>query len=991
MGPGKSTPSPVPLPDRLYGRQARLARLRTAYDRVVAGGPPVLVCLVGGPGVGKSALLHAFTRQLREVGARVLADPDPFVALGLDPATLPGPPDLTAPRARLRNRHAVRRLVAGTADPVHPLVLVLDDLHTADEAGLDLVEAIMTDPPTGHLLVVGAYRPPGARVGSLLRALGRTAGTMPVRPLADAALTELLADTLGHDRGAVGPLARLVAAKTGSVPLAVRHFLLRVAENGACRPGPVGQWVWDLDAVRGTGAGASARELIGYRLGALPDTARALLATAAPIGTRFDAATLATVAQVPADEVIRCLEPLLDNGFLVADGNGYGWAHDQVRHAASDLTPGAELVPLRLRVGRVLPGPAGLRHLNAARELVDDPAELARLAAANLAAGDTARQRGAPDVARGCYAAGLAALPPDASRRCPDLVVSLHIRAAQAEHVTGDPTRALRLLDEVMDRAGPDRRQADLHRAEVLTLHATLPKLRGDWDADAEPGLRALRLLGIDLPERATGWRTAADSALTTLRHRLAGLRLADLANRPPAGDPRAVAATRVLALLLPSARIRPPEWRALLSARGVALALADGVSGASAIPFAFAAMVLAERREHEAAVLCMDTALHMVGTPDGAPYAAQVKAVVALGLPPWRRSAGYAVGLLREAYGDALDRGEQRLATANWILYQMHLFATGTHLDAVAEETRAVWDLLTRDEDPFAAISNRAMDEVLEALRGKGSGAAPPVGAAEARLAEACRAGTLGQASSVVLTRLLSAAVILGDPDALRLAETAETVEPYGHAGFTVADRWFWHGLALTARYPSGSAAQQRAWSAKLDELQAGLDDWAAAAPAAFGYRAQLVAAERARLAGAVDQAVGRYGQAIAAAREHGIPHGEALAAELGGRYAYARGQTEAAAVYLRRARTCYEEWGATRKVEQLDRVLDEWAEPVDLLATLETVALLEAAVAALPVPVAVLDTDRTRRAGSGPAHGTETPLRDRDGRLVGYLVTPG
>jgi predicted ATPase len=156
VGPGNSTEVCLRLSDRLYGRQVRLARLRTAYDRVAAGGPPVLACLVGGPGVGKSALLDAFAREVRVAGARVLADPDPFVALGLDPATLPGPPDLPAPQARVRNRHAVRRLVAETADPVHPLVLVLDDLQGTDDAGLDLVEALLTDPPAGYLLVVGA-------------------------------------------------------------------------------------------------------------------------------------------------------------------------------------------------------------------------------------------------------------------------------------------------------------------------------------------------------------------------------------------------------------------------------------------------------------------------------------------------------------------------------------------------------------------------------------------------------------------------------------------------------------------------------------------------------------------------------------------------------------------------------------------------------------------------------------------------------------------
>src|SRR5207248_1654888 len=133
----------------------------------------------------------------------------------------------------------------------------------------------------------------------------------------------------------------------------------------------------------------------------------------------------------------------------------------------------------------------------------------------------------------------------------------------------------------------------------------------------------------------------------------------------------------------------------------------------------------------------------------------------------------------------------------------------------------------------PIVAMSNRAMDTILEALRGAGTGPTRPKTAAEAQLDAACRAGTLGLASSVVLTRALAGAVLLGEYDeAVNLAETAESVESYGRGGFTAADRWFYHALTLTVLSDGAPPEQRRAWSAKLDELQATLDDWATAAP---------------------------------------------------------------------------------------------------------------------------------------------------------------
>ena len=1014
------------LPDRLYGREARLARLRSLYERASTGGKPAAVCLTGEPGVGKSALLDAFAAH---VPGPVLAgtfEPDvPYSAVSaalarLDPGTAthrlveavgasadalidlvpalrdvfgarPAVADLPAHHARARTQLAVRRLVTEIADAARPLLLILDDLHLADPASLDLLAALLGGPPIGYLLILTASAPQSPA----LRALGHSVTTLSLRPLPDSALTGLLADALGTECPDVEPLARQVAASTGSNPLSVRHFLHRLADARILTGEP--------EEANPVGTGDSARELIGRRLAALPADVRSMLATAAPIGAHVDPAVLATVARTSAETVTATLDPLAPKGFLIRDDHGYRWTHDEVRQAALALTPADERDALRLRIGRALLSdgrPDAVTHLNATMHLLDDPDERARLADLNLAAGQLAQRCGAPEAARAHYAAGLAALPDDPWRHWPDLAVALHLRAAEAEHVAGDSTRALQLLDRAMVRTN-----VDLSRAEVLAVHANLPKLRGEWDADAEPGLRALRLLGIDLPDNAAGWRTAADAALVTMRHRLSGLSLADLTARPPMTDRRALAAATLIATLLPSALVRPPDWQALLAARGVALALDHGATPASAIPYAFAGLILADQREYDSATLCMDAALTLV--PDTR-YAAQTMAVIALSLPPWRRSVPFAVGLLREAYADALRRGDQQFAKANWILYQMHLFASGTHLDAVAQENRAVWDFLAQHgDDPIVAMSNRAMARILDALRGTGTDATRPETPAEAQLAEACRAGTLGHASSVVLTRALACAVLLGEYDeALNVAETAQSVEPHGRGGFTAADRWFYHALTLTVLSDTAPPEQRRAWSAKLDELQAALDVWATAAPEAFGYRALLVAAERARLSGAVDHAVNQYSRAIAAAREHGCLPGEAISAELGGRYAAARGFDEAAVAYLRRARMCYEQWGAARKVEQLDQVLARLSgQPVpapdalDLLAALQTTqtrySLLDAAIAALPVPVVVLDADRNLRASSVPGTAVAgdvpaTPLYDADGRLIGYVAFP-
>src|SRR6202042_3828882 len=85
------------------------------------------------------------------------------------------------------------------------------------------------------------------------------------------------------------------------------------------------------------------------------------------------------------------------------------------------------------------------------------------------------------------------------------------------------------------------------------------------------------------------------------------------------------------------------------------------------------------------------------------------------------------------------------------------------------------------------------------------------------------------------------------------------------------------------------------------------------------FADRAALVGAEIARLESRELAAEGLYEQAIRSAREQGFLQNEGLAYELAARFHAARGFEAFADLYLRKARHCYQRWGADAKVRQL------------------------------------------------------------------------
>jgi len=135
----------------------------------------------------------------------------------------------------------------------------------------------------------------------------------------------------------------------------------------------------------------------------------------------------------------------------------------------------------------------------------------------------------------------------------------------------------------------------------------------------------------------------------------------------------------------------------------------------------------------------------------------------------------------------------------------------------------------------------------------------------------------------------------------------------------FEEADYHFYGALAKAAAFDSATLHERQEHSAALAEHHERLVLWARNCPDNFADRAALVAAEIARVEGRDLEAECLYQQAIRAAHEQGFVQNEGLAYELAARFYAARGFEAFADLYLRRARHCYQRWGADGKVRQL------------------------------------------------------------------------
>jgi class 3 adenylate cyclase/tetratricopeptide (TPR) repeat protein len=187
----------------IVGRERERARLRADFEDVVASSSCRLFTLIGPAGIGKSRLVADFLEQLD--GAATVARSralsygegitywplvEMLIQLGIEPsdAVRSSPPDTQlATRALLEERARER-----------PLVLVIDDLHWAEEPMLDLVEHVVDWSRAASILLLCVARPelldvrPGWGGGKL------NATSVLLEPLADEE-SRTLADGLLAD------------------------------------------------------------------------------------------------------------------------------------------------------------------------------------------------------------------------------------------------------------------------------------------------------------------------------------------------------------------------------------------------------------------------------------------------------------------------------------------------------------------------------------------------------------------------------------------------------------------------------------------------------------------------------------------------------------------------------------------------------------------------------------------------------------------------
>lgn len=480
-GVAETAPGANPL-DRLaggiyVGREQDTDELRAALEDALSGRGGRLLMLAGEPGIGKTRTAAELATYAQLRGARVLwgrcyesevappywpwtqiiraysgdGDAEALMAeIGSgQPEAESAQPEIAPEVPELRRFRLFDRLSRFFADAARnePLVLVLDDLHSADESSLRFLRFFSHDLGDARILVLGTYNDVGlGRNHPLAHTIAELATAehsrrIRLRGLSEASVERFIQLTAGID-----PPPELVATvhrETEGNPFFVSEVVRLLVSDGRLDEAlDAGSWTMTIpDGVR---------EAIGLRLSRLSDSCNTLLAMASVIGREFDIAVLESASGLSDDDLMAALEEAIA-ARVVTDapqaGGRYRFSHALIRDTLYEELPTPRRARLHGRIGAVLEAVHSTRLERHLDELAHHFIEAAQAGSVEKGVGYAARagqqaaERLAYEEAAAHYGRALQALeigqaPADA-RRC-DLLLAL----GEAHAHAGDPARA---------------------------------------------------------------------------------------------------------------------------------------------------------------------------------------------------------------------------------------------------------------------------------------------------------------------------------------------------------------------------------------------------------------------------------------------------------------------------------------------------------------------------------------------------------------------
>lgn len=993
------------IPQKLYGREWETNTILATFEEVSRGSSELML-VSGYAGIGKSALVQelykpitrqrgyfitgkfdqfqrdtpysAFIQAFRVLVRQLLTEneerianwrkkilnavgpngqviieviPEVELIIGAQPdAVTLGPTE-----AHNRFNLVFVNLITVFTQPLHPLVIFLDDLQWADVASLKLLEQLITAPDIHHLFVIGAYRnneiSPGHPLQLFMDALQEADAPIQeieLYPLDTSAVTRLVSETLHTTRDNAIPLAELIISKTNGNPFFLNEFFKTLyVEELITFNYEKGNWQWDLEQIQSQEMTDNVVELMASKVQQLKPQTQNVMKMASCIGNQFDLKTLAMAAHKSPSETARDLAEALTEGMIVPLGDAYKvmaldveglaqvthveykFAHDRIQQAVYSLIPEDERQETHWKLGKLILNNVTpdeqedhifdiVNQMNQAQTHIVKEDDRVQIAELNLLAGKKAKASAAYEPAFRYLRTGVDLLSAECWKRCYDMSLEIYVEAAESAYLSGNFEEMERLAAVVMLQA---RTVLDKVKVYEVKIRAYIAQSR-QMDA-VKTAMQVLKLLGVVFPERPDS--TDIMHGLQETQLALAGKQKGELLIMPEMTDPYKLAAMRILTNTINAAYVAVPALMSLITFKMTNLSVNYGYTSMTAHAYASYGLILCGDTvgDIEAGYRFAQLALFLLDRFNARELKPRTLMVVNNFIRHWKEHARETLHPLLEAYQSGMEIGDLEFAAIAIYVYSSMSYFTGKQLAKLEQEMASYSDVLSRIKQQRAFYMNSLYRQVVLNLMGKGDTPHVLKGSSyneEKMLPLHLETNDRTAIYYLCFNKLILCYLFAEYRQAVEYAIMAERYAQSAVGSLSIAILHFYDSLARLAVYMTAQPAEQATILEKVHSNQKKLQHWARHAPMNHLHKWYLVEAELARVTKRDGDAREYYDQAIELTETNDYLNEEALAYELATRFYVSKGLPKIAQAYMRDAHYAYQRWGAIAKVKDLE-----------------------------------------------------------------------
>jgi len=1014
------------IPEKLYGREEEVTQLLTTFERVTQGSSEIML-VSGYSGIGKSALVNEVHKPiLRQRGYFISGKFDqlqrdiPYAAIALafqdlirqlftesEAALQTWKRELLAalnPNAQViidvipeveqiigkqqpveqlgaieaQNRFHLffQRFITVFAQKEHPLVIFLDDLQWADLASLKLIELLITDADSQHLLIIGAYRDnevdathPLMQTLEQIRKEGASVNKISLQPLGIKYINQLIADTLNCSIEKSKTLAELVTNKTQGNPFFSTQLLqFLYQENLLSFDHNKNIWHWNIEEIKRVGITDNVVELTICKINKLDEKTQNILKLAACIGNQFNLEVLSVVNNQSQIITARELQPALEEGLILPLSNDYKIAllwdqeeisrdtseisdafipkipeyipykflHDRVQQAAYALIPEAEKKAVHLQVGRLLLKNTKdneleenifdiVKQLNEGSELITEQSETDKLARLNLRAGKKAKASTAYQPALKYLETGLGFLASNSWKKHYKLTLELHVETLEGLYLNTKYAQVEELAVKVLQETQNNLDRVKVYEALLLVYYAIFEPQKA-----IDTALEYLAELGVCISQKDNGSKleNRIIQEQKYLKLLLEGKEIEDLVNIPTMVAPDKLVALQILQHIFAATTTTKFALHIEIIFVQLHLLIKYGNAPQAAAVYSFyGALMCGVMRDINSGYQFGKLAINLQQKSKVMRLEALIFHLYYGCIFHWKEFLRNkeAQEQLLKGYQTGLDTGNNEYAGYAIISFCLIIFFGGFNLREVEETYIVYTKKIEKLNIEYSIFYIKICQKIIINL-----------------ISEKENSFRLFKEYSWEQEdEYLKNWMQINNGWLLFIAQFCKTISCYFFKDYARAyesginakkyvkscsyylpapQHNFYSSLSFIAHYHNCAIDQQKEILEQVEKNQQDMKIWAGHCPANFQNKYDLVEAEKARILGQNWQAQELYEKAIKGAKKSDFIHEEAIAYERAAEFYLSLGREEIGKLYLRNAYHCYSCWGAKAKVKALE-----------------------------------------------------------------------